>query len=67
MFTGKPDNLEIFRHFRTNYFKSINEFYKSFFKTLDYDLSDFLNKQKEKIKEKKIDFLYTATMISSLD
>lgn len=53
MFTGKPDNLEIFRHFRTNYFKSINEFYKSFFKTLDYDLSDFLNKQKEKIKEKK--------------
>ena len=60
MFTGKPDNLEVFRYFRTNYLSSINEFYKSFFDLLIMDLSDFLNKQKEKIKEKKNFPFYTA-------
>ena len=28
VFEQKPDNLEIFRYFRVNYFKNINEFYK---------------------------------------
>ena len=27
MFQGKPDNLEFFRYFRMNYFKSVDEFY----------------------------------------
>jgi peptidoglycan/xylan/chitin deacetylase (PgdA/CDA1 family) len=31
VFTGSPDLLEIFRYFRTNYFKNIDAFYKKFF------------------------------------
>ena len=27
MFEGKPDNLEIFRFFRTNYFNNVDDFY----------------------------------------
>lgn len=31
VFSGAPDNLEIFRYFRTNSFRSIEDFYKEFF------------------------------------
>ena len=32
VFTSKPDMLEIYRYFRMNYYKSIDEFYNKFFK-----------------------------------
>ena len=41
MFEGKPDNLEIFRYFRTNYFNNVDEFYNSFYQVLDKDLKTF--------------------------
>ena len=56
MFEGSPDNLEIFRFFRTNYFKNINEFYTNFYKVLDKDLKSFFKKNIDKISEKKNKF-----------
>jgi peptidoglycan/xylan/chitin deacetylase (PgdA/CDA1 family) len=54
MFEGKPDNLEVFRYFRMNFFDSINQFYLSFYKVLDKDLKIFFEKHNNKIKETKI-------------
>ena len=34
MFDGKPDNLEIFRYFRMNYFITVDEFYNEFYEFL---------------------------------
>ena len=56
MFEGKPDNLEIFRFFRTKYFNNINGFYDNFYKVLDKDLKSFFEKNRNKIKEKKMKF-----------
>ena len=53
LFEGKPDNLEIFRYFRMNYFNNINEFYDSFYKSSDLDLKDFFNKNEKEIKYRK--------------
>ena len=41
IFEGKPDYLELFRYFRTNYFENINEFYEEFYDILDEDLNNF--------------------------
>ena len=56
MFDGKPDNLEIFRYFRMNYFITVDEFYNEFYKVLNKDLKIFFEKNKRKIKETKIKF-----------
>ena len=56
MFEGKPDYLEIFRFFRTKYFNNINEFYDNFYKVLDKDIKSFFEKNRNKIKEKKMKF-----------
>ena len=58
IFNGKQDNLEIFRYFRMNYFKSVDEFYDSFYKFLDKDTKFFFEKNSDIIKEKKIKFLH---------
>lgn len=50
---GKPDNLEIFRYFRTNYFQNINEFYILFYKNLNENLKNFFKKKEKIILEKK--------------
>lgn len=39
IFGNKPDYLEIYRYFRVNFFKNINEFYKSFFKNTKLDIN----------------------------
>jgi peptidoglycan/xylan/chitin deacetylase (PgdA/CDA1 family) len=56
IFEGKPDNLEIFRYFRMNYFNNVDEFYNSFYQVLDKDLKTFLEDNNEKIKATKIKF-----------
>ena len=56
MFEEKPDNLEVFRYFRMNYFNSVDEFYDNFYKVLDKDLKTFFENNNDKIKEKKIKF-----------
>ena len=58
MFEGNPDNLEVFRYFRNNYFNSIDEFYENFYKVLDTDLKSFFEKNSNKIKETKIKYPY---------
>jgi peptidoglycan/xylan/chitin deacetylase (PgdA/CDA1 family) len=45
LLVGKPDLLEIYKYFRTNYFKSVDDFYKIFFKTIESkSLSFFIMK-----------------------
>ena len=56
LFDGEPDNLEVFRYFRTNNFSSIDKFYKSFFDLLDMDLDYFFEKNKNNIKQVKRNF-----------
>ena len=56
IFSDNPDNLEIFRFFRTNYYNSINEFYYNFYKVLDKDLKLFFQKNVNKINEIKNNF-----------
>ena len=56
MFGGKPDNLEVFRYFRMNYFHNVDEFYNSFYKVLDKDLKTFFDKNNEKIQSTKVKF-----------
>ncbi len=56
IFHGNPDNLEVFRFFRTNYFNNVNEFYVNFYKVLDKDLNSFFRKHNDKINETKIKF-----------
>ncbi len=53
IFEGKPDNLEIFRFFRTNYFKNIDDFYQEFFGYLNDDLDKFFYSQEKTIQLKK--------------
>ena len=56
MFQGKPDNLEFFRYFRMNYFKSVDEFYDCFYEVLDKDLESFFKKKSITIEDTKIKF-----------
>ena len=56
IFDGKPDNLEIFRYFRMNYFNNVDEFYNSFYQVLDKDLKTFFEDNNDKIKATKIKF-----------
>jgi peptidoglycan/xylan/chitin deacetylase (PgdA/CDA1 family) len=43
VFSGNPDNLEVFRYFRTNNFESIDGFYQYFFAATEEELGDNLN------------------------
>ena len=56
VFEDKPDNLEVFRYFRMNYFDDVDEFYNNFYKVLDKDLKNFFDNNNEKIQSKKIKF-----------
>ncbi len=50
IFVGKPDNLEIFRYFRTNFYENINLFYNDFYLNLDVDLKYFFKKNSKILK-----------------
>jgi peptidoglycan/xylan/chitin deacetylase (PgdA/CDA1 family) len=56
LFEGKPDNLEVFRYFRMNYFNDINEFYNSFYQAFDGDLQTFFKQNNNEIKFRKIKY-----------
>ncbi len=58
MFEGKPDNLEVFRYFRMNYFNNVNEFYMNFYKVLNKDLDNFFKINEGVIKNTKIKIPY---------
>ena len=56
IFEDKPDNVEVFRYFRMNYFKDINDFYINFYKALNKYLNNFFKQNQTKIKDAKIKF-----------
>ncbi len=58
MFEGKPDNLEIFRYFRMNYFNNVEEFYNIFYKVLNKNLKNFFKKNNNKINKIKKKYLF---------
>ena len=58
MFEGKPDNLEVFRYFRMNYFNNVNEFYMNFYKVLNKDLDNFFKINEGVIKNTKMKIPY---------
>ncbi len=49
IFEETPDNMELFRFFRINYFNDINFFYDEFYKFLDQNLNNFFEKNNQKI------------------
>ena len=51
VFSGNPDNLEIFRYFRTNQFSTINNFYEDFFALAEQNISSELAEHAELYKE----------------
>ena len=61
IFKDKPNNLEIFRYFRTNYFDNVDKFYNNFYKVLDKNLITFFKNNDKKIKETKIKFPFYRT------
>ena len=56
LFEGEPDLLEIYRYFRMNYFKNVDDFYKNFYLVLCKDLNNFFKESDDKIKSIKIKF-----------
>ena len=56
MFTRKPDFLEVYRYFRINFFRNIDEFYKKFYEHVDLKYINFLKKNKKIIDQKKITY-----------
>jgi|TARA_B100001093_G_scaffold58332_1_gene49352 peptidoglycan/xylan/chitin deacetylase (PgdA/CDA1 family) len=59
IFEKGADDLEKFRYFRCNYFDSVNEFYKEFYKEIDGDINLFLNENKKKAKAYNIHNFYS--------
>ena len=47
VFSGNPDNLEIFRYFRTNNFSGIEDFYNQFFELVESELKDSLDQHRQ--------------------
>ena len=58
IFSKNPDLLELYRYFRMNYFKNIDEFYKDFFNVYGENLDNYLSKKKNIINKKKQQFPY---------
>ena len=56
IFDKTPNNLELFRYFRSNYYENINKFYQEFYKLLDKDTNLFFEKNDKKIKSFKVKF-----------
>jgi len=58
LFSGKPDLLELFRYFRTNAYKNVDEFYRDFFDLVNFDLKKYFMRKRIKINQirKKFSF-----------
>lgn len=53
-YEGKFQMLEIFRYFRSNYFKNIDHFYSSFFEYIEKNQINNFFKENKKLIEKKL-------------
>ena len=56
LFKGEMALYEVYRYFRMNCFKNINEFYNNFFKYVDKDLSIFFRDNEKIIQNSKSKF-----------
>jgi len=56
IFSEDPDLFEVYRYFRMNYFKNIEEFYKDFFKVYGENLNNYFSEKKNKIEKTKQEF-----------
>ncbi len=61
IFEENPDTLEMFRYFRNVYFNSVDDFYLSFYKVLNKDLSGFFRKNEKKMSDTMIKFPFYST------
>ena len=57
-YTENQNYIELFRFFRNNFFKNMNEFYNEFFRYIDMDLNSFFRKERNTIKILKLKFPY---------
>ena len=51
VFRGTPDNLEVFRYFRTNNFQDIDDFYSQFFKLVEVEFGRELEQHRSKYQK----------------
>jgi peptidoglycan/xylan/chitin deacetylase (PgdA/CDA1 family) len=58
---GKPDMLEIYRHFRSYYYKSINDFYSEFFKNAQLSPDSLKFKYQKEINLMKRNYKFYST------
>ena len=56
IFTGNPDKLEVYRHFRLNKYKSVNIFYNEFYKYVPQNIDEFLKKYTNQLKKLKLQY-----------
>ena len=56
IFEQKPDSLEVYRYFRTNFYKNIEDFYLSFFKMINHNIESFFLENKKIINLHKNKF-----------
>ena len=57
-FTNETSYIELFRFFRNNFFKNINEYYNLFYKYIDLELNQIFNKELASLKKLKSKFSY---------
>ena len=58
IYTNEYNYTELFRLFRNNYFKDINEFYRKFFSLVDKNLDLFFESEINNIRNAKLKFPY---------
>jgi peptidoglycan/xylan/chitin deacetylase (PgdA/CDA1 family) len=65
VFSGTPDNLEVFRYFRTNNFDDIDDFYSQFFRIVEIEFRKELEKHRSKYQ--KLNYLNAFPFYSEKD
>lgn len=51
VFSGTPDNLEVFRYFRTNHFHDVDDFYCQFFKLVEIECGSELEQHRSEYQK----------------
>ena len=65
VFSGAPDNLEVFRYFRTNNFHNIDDFYSQFFKLAEIEFEGEL--EQHRLQYLKLNYLHAFPFYTEND
>jgi len=65
VFSGTPDNLEVFRYFRTNNFQGIDDFYSQFFNLVEIEFRNELEQHRSNYQ--KLNYLSAFPFYSEND